>query len=53
MILREHEVSSNAVLLGRVEQSPQGSKGRVLVKSAIGVSRILDVLTGEQLPRIC
>ena len=52
-ILREHEVSSQAILLGRVEQSPKDSKGRVIVKSAIGVSRILDMLTGEQLPRIC
>jgi hydrogenase maturation factor len=26
---------------------------RVLLKSAIGVQRILDMSSGEQLPRIC
>ncbi|MCP4426507.1 MAG: hydrogenase expression/formation protein HypE, partial [Chloroflexi bacterium] len=27
--------------------------GRVLMKTAIGSTRIVDVLTGEMLPRIC
>jgi len=30
-----------------------GSGALVTVKSRIGVSRILDLLSGEQLPRIC
>ncbi|MFQ3536432.1 MAG: hydrogenase expression/formation protein HypE [Aggregatilineales bacterium] len=29
------------------------SKGRVTAQSAIGVSRVVDMLSGEQLPRIC
>ena len=53
LILRQHSVSSQAVAIGRIDPVPAGSKGRVTVKSAIGVSRILDRLTGEQLPRIC
>jgi hydrogenase expression/formation protein HypE len=49
-ILQRHEVSGNSGVIGRVEE-----QGRPLVtlKSAIGVSRILDMPTGEQLPRIC
>lgn len=39
-----------AVLIGRV--TDQGS-GRVSMISAIGSERILDMLSGEQLPRIC
>ena len=31
----------------------EGSDGLVTLKSAIGATRILDMLTGEQLPRIC
>ena len=49
-ILRRHAVSGNAAIIGRV-----GEKGPPLVsiKSAIGASRILDMPSGEQLPRIC
>jgi hydrogenase expression/formation protein HypE len=28
-------------------------KGRVLLKTSLGSSRIVDVLAGEMLPRIC
>jgi len=47
-ILRAH--SHSASVIGRVadERSPA-----VYVKSAIGVQRILDLPSGEQLPRIC
>jgi len=50
-ILRRHEVSAQALAIGTVH--PAGPDSRVTVKSAIGVERILDMLTGEQLPRIC
>ena len=49
-ILRRHEVSSNAALIGKVAEK---SAPRVTLKSAIGASRILDMPSGEQLPRIC
>ena len=40
----------DAVQIGRVVASPAG---RVTITSAIGTARILDMLSGEQLPRIC
>lgn len=49
-ILLQHEVSNNASIVGRVEKS---TRPQVTIKSVVGVSRILDMPTGEQLPRIC
>jgi hydrogenase expression/formation protein HypE len=49
-ILRRHEVSGAASLIGRVAEK---SAPLVAIKSAIGASRILDMPSGEQLPRIC
>jgi hydrogenase expression/formation protein HypE len=48
--LRAHPVSAGAVLLGHVSSA---SPGLVTMKSRIGVSRVIDLLSGEQLPRIC
>jgi len=48
-ILRSFPVSAEAKLIGRVEGYP----GEVCVRSQIGVTRVLDLLSGEQLPRIC
>jgi len=48
--LRSTDVAHGVVLAGRVVEGP---KGRVTVKSPIGATRILDMLSGEQLPRIC
>jgi hydrogenase expression/formation protein HypE len=31
----------------------RGTAGLVTLKGAIGVTRVLDILSGEQLPRIC
>ncbi len=52
-ILRRHAASASAVAIGSVGSSAGGSAGLVTVKSTIGVARILDMLAGEQLPRIC
>jgi hydrogenase expression/formation protein HypE len=49
-ILRRHPTSSGACRIGQVTDQPSP---RVLLKSAIGAQRILDMLSGEQLPRIC
>ncbi len=49
-VLHAFEVSEGACRIGTV--TPK-HKGLVYLKSAIGVPRILDVLSGEQLPRIC
>jgi len=49
-ILRKHAVSAAAVAIGSVKEKPSGM---VTLKSTIGTERVLDMLTGEQLPRIC
>jgi len=49
-IMRRHDVGIGAICVGKVHSGPSG---RVNLKGAIGVSRILDLLSGEQLPRIC
>jgi hydrogenase expression/formation protein HypE len=49
-ILRGHPVCANAVRIGTVRAD---SPGLVTLRSQIGAERILDLLSGEQLPRIC
>jgi len=49
-LLRDHDASRAACVIGAVGGS---GSGRVVVKSAIGGRRALDMLSGEQLPRIC
>lgn len=48
--MNRHVYGRNAALIGEVAGSPQGM---VLLETAIGGSRIIDMLQGEQLPRIC
>jgi hydrogenase expression/formation protein HypE len=48
--LRAHEYGTEAVIIGRaVAEHP----GRVVVRTPLGARRIVDMLVGEQLPRIC
>ena len=49
-IMRGHETGQGSAVIGRVTES---SAPLVTLKSAIGASRILDMPSGEQLPRIC
>ncbi len=49
-VLRGFEVSRRAVRAGSVEQS---NPGTVVMRSRVGGNRVLDMLSGEQLPRIC
>ncbi len=49
-ILRGFDVSAGAVRVGTVADGPAGL---VTARSAIGASRVVDLLSGEQLPRIC
>ena len=42
-----------ASLIGKVKKSPELSHGIVIMNSKIGATRIVDMLSGEQLPRIC
>jgi hydrogenase expression/formation protein HypE len=50
MTMRNSRYGEEAVIIGQVQESPQG---RVLMRTAIGSTRIIDVLAGEMLPRIC
>jgi hydrogenase expression/formation protein HypE len=49
-VLRGHEVSRESCRIGHVSLE---TPGLVTLKSRIGARRILDRLSGEQLPRIC
>jgi hydrogenase expression/formation protein HypE len=48
--LRHTQYGEEAMLIGQVKDVPVG---RVLMKTSIGGTRVLDVLAGEMLPRIC
>ncbi|MFH1680471.1 MAG: hydrogenase expression/formation protein HypE, partial [Candidatus Eisenbacteria bacterium] len=49
-VLRSHPVSAGAC---RVGAAGVGAAGIVTLRSRIGAARVLDLLSGEQLPRIC
>lgn len=49
-IMRAHDVSAGSVRIGAVTDSPQGL---VTLRGRIGATRVVDMLSGEQLPRIC
>ncbi|MDP2646421.1 MAG: hydrogenase expression/formation protein HypE [Desulfobacterales bacterium] len=49
-ILKAHDCSRGAVRIGRVSDE---HPGLVTMTTAIGTRRIVDMLSGEQLPRIC
>jgi hydrogenase expression/formation protein HypE len=49
-IMRGHEVGTGSALIGKVTAR---SEPLVVLKSRIGANRILDMPSGEQLPRIC
>ena len=49
-VLRRHGVSSGACVIGAVDEAPAGL---VTLRSRIGATRVVDMLSGEQLPRIC
>ena len=49
-IMRAHAVSSEACAVGRVRSS---GRSEVTLRTRLGTSRLLDMLSGEQLPRIC
>lgn len=53
-LMRKHPAGAQAAIIGAVAPSrPPGGTGLVTLKSRIGATRILDMLSGEQLPRIC
>jgi hydrogenase expression/formation protein HypE len=54
-VLRAHPVGAAATHIGSVGQGSPGqeSPGMVVLKTRMGARRLLDLLSGEQLPRIC
>ncbi len=49
-LMQKTKYGEGAVLIGEVIETPQS---RVLMKTAFGSTRVVDVLAGEMLPRIC
>jgi hydrogenase expression/formation protein HypE len=49
-VLRSHPLGQDAAIIGEVVQEHQG---KVTMRSRIGGTRVVDMLSGEQLPRIC
>ncbi len=49
-LLREHPLGAEAALIGEVRAEPAGL---VLLETGFGGSRVVDMLVGDPLPRIC
>jgi hydrogenase expression/formation protein HypE len=48
--MRSHPLGRDSAVIGEIVD---GTRGRVVMRSRIGGSRVVDMLSGEQLPRIC
>lgn len=48
--IKKHPLGKNARIIGSVTKQ---AKGRVILSTLLGTRRILDMLSGEHLPRIC
>ncbi|MBI4949883.1 MAG: hydrogenase expression/formation protein HypE [Deltaproteobacteria bacterium] len=48
--MKRNTLGRDAAIIGEVRETP---KGTVLLETSIGNIRIIDMLSGEQLPRIC
>lgn len=48
--MRAHPAGADSAIIGEVQVAP---KSRVLLNTGFGGDRLLDMLVGEQLPRIC
>jgi hydrogenase expression/formation protein HypE len=49
-IMKQHELGKNTAVIGEVVDD---NPGIVTMKTIIGTTRIVDMISGEQLPRIC
>jgi len=48
--MRKNKLAENAAIIGEVSDN---NAGRVILQTSIGGRRIVNMLAGEQLPRIC
>jgi hydrogenase expression/formation protein HypE len=51
--MKAHPLGKNAAIIGEIAVGDTKTRGMVLLKTSIGGTRIIDMLSGEQLPRIC
>jgi hydrogenase expression/formation protein HypE len=51
--MRADRYGANAAVVGEIAEAAADGHPRVLLKTPFGSTRILDMLVGEQLPRIC
>ncbi|MFH1005163.1 MAG: hydrogenase expression/formation protein HypE [Bacteroidota bacterium] len=49
-IIQQHQYGKNAAIIGEITDEHHK---KVILETSIGSKRIIDMLTGEQLPRIC
>lgn len=49
-LLRRFEPCALAAVIGKVQSAPPG---RITLKGPLGTARVVDMLSGDQLPRIC
>lgn len=53
-ILNKIEVTKNPAIIGTIKESSSSIRsGQVVLKNLYGTSRLIDMISGEQLPRIC
>jgi hydrogenase expression/formation protein HypE len=48
--MKNHPLGKEALIIGTVQEAPPGT---VLLNTSIGGTRIVEMLSGDQLPRIC
>ena len=51
--MRANRYGADAAIIGTIGEAKEGRSPRVTVRNEFGGRRILDMLVGEQLPRIC
>lgn len=51
--MRANKYGVDAAIIGEVAEKPEGRDPRVSIRTGFGALRIMDMLVGEQLPRIC
>ena len=51
--MKANKYGVDAAIIGEVVEKPEGRDSRVSLRTGFGSLRIMDMLVGEQLPRIC
>ena len=51
--MRANKYGADAAIIGEVVKTPEERDPRVSIRTGFGALRIMDMLVGEQLPRIC